>query len=116
MFRRVGEFLRELGSPEVLLAMGRLVPIYVCIAAFFCLFDQTASAWVLQAETMNRHWMGVDWLSSQLQAFNPLFILILVPSFEYLIYPAINLFWKLTPLRKIGLGMFLTVPVFVTTP
>jgi POT family proton-dependent oligopeptide transporter len=107
------EFLRELASRDVLASLARLVPIYVCIAAFFCLFDQTASAWVLQAEKMNRDWLGVTWESSQLQAFNPLYILILVPLFEYVIYPAINRIWPLTPLRKIGMGMFLTIPVFV---
>ena len=65
------EFLRELGSREVLSALARLAPIYVCVAAFWCLFDQTASAWVLQAEGMDREWLGVTWLSSQLQAVNP---------------------------------------------
>lgn len=110
---RGGEFLRELTSREVLLALKRLVPIYVCIAAFWCLFDQTSSAWVLQAEKMDRTWLGVTWLSSQLQAVNPALILILVPLFGYVVYPAINRVWTLTPLRKIGLGMFLTIPVFV---
>jgi POT family proton-dependent oligopeptide transporter len=109
------EFLNELTSGEVLGAIGRLIPIYVCIAAFWCLFDQTASAWVLQAEKMDRHWLGVTWLSSQLQAVNPALILVLVPLFSYVIYPAIDRVWPLTPLRKIGLGMFLTVPAFTVS-
>ncbi len=109
------EFLRELVSPEVTSALLRLVPIYICVAAFWCLFDQTASAWVLQAEDMNRHFLGFEWLSSQLQVINPVMILILVPLFSYVIYPAINSIWTLTPLRKIGMGMFLTVPAFTVS-
>jgi proton-dependent oligopeptide transporter, POT family len=109
------EFLREITSRESLGAIGRLAPIYICIAAFWCLFDQTASAWVLQAEHMDRKWLGVTWLSSQLQAVNPAMILILVPIFSYVIYPIIDSVWSLTPLRKIGIGMFLTVPAFVVS-
>ncbi|MEZ6146368.1 MAG: hypothetical protein R3B91_13335 [Planctomycetaceae bacterium] len=86
------------------------MPIYLCVAAFWCLFDQTATAWVLQAKDMDRNWLGVTWLESQLQAVNPFFILLLIPLFTYVIYPAIDKVFQLTPLRKIGLGMFITVP------
>ena len=105
-------FLREACSGEGLQALVGLLPIYCCIAAFWCLFDQTASAWVLQAKDMNMQLFGTTWLPSQLQAVNPLFILLFVPLFSYVIYPAIDRMFPLTPLRKIGLGMFLTVPAF----
>jgi POT family proton-dependent oligopeptide transporter len=61
---------------------------------------------------MDMKLLGITWLPSQLQAVNPLFILIFVPLFSYVIYPAIHKVFPLTPLRKIGLGMFLTVPAF----
>jgi proton-dependent oligopeptide transporter, POT family len=109
---RGNAFLRELTERNTLIAFARLVPIYLCVAAFWCLFDQTSSAWVLQAKKMDRDWLGIHWEVSQIQAANPLLILTLVPLFGYLIYPAIDSVWKLTPLRKIGLGMFLTVPAF----
>jgi POT family proton-dependent oligopeptide transporter len=105
-------FLREALSGEGLRALTALFPIYLCIAAFWCLFDQTASAWVLQAKSMNMQLLGITWLPSQLQAVNPLLILLFVPLFSYLIYPAVDRVFPLTPLRKIGLGMFLTVPAF----
>lgn len=108
-------FLRESFTGENLQIIKRLIPIYLCVAAFWCLFDQTASAWVLQAKKMNLNWLGREWLPSQLQAVNPAMILILVPLFSYVIYPAINSVWSLTPLRKVGLGMFLTVPAFLVT-
>jgi proton-dependent oligopeptide transporter, POT family len=107
------EFFKELTRSEVLIALLRLIPIYLCVAAFWCLFDQTSSAWVIQAEKMNRDWLGIHWESSQLQAVNPALILILVPFFSYMVYPAMDFLWKLTPLRKIGFGMFMTVPAFL---
>lgn len=110
---RGAQFVKEAFSGEGLSVMKRLAPIYLCIAGFWCLFDQTASAWVIQAKQMDLDWLGVTWLPSQLQAVNPLFILILVPLFSYVVYPAINRIVRLTPLRKIGLGMFLTVPAFL---
>lgn len=106
------EFLKESFTGEGLAVIKRLIPIYLCVAAFWCLFDQTATAWVLQAKDMDRSWLGVKWLESQMQAINPFFILLLIPLFTYVIYPAIGTVFPLTPLRKIGIGMFLTVPAF----
>ena len=80
---------------------------------FWALFDQTGSAWVLQAEKMNRNFLGFEWLSSQIQAINPIMIIILVPIFNAFVYPAINKVFPLTPLRKISIGFFVTVPAFV---
>jgi POT family proton-dependent oligopeptide transporter len=37
---------------------------------------------------------------------NAIMILALIPAFQYGIYPLMNAVWKLTPLRKIGLGIF----------
>lgn len=108
-------FLRDSFTGEGLATIKRLAPIYLCVAAFWCLFDQTASAWVLQAKEMDLNWLGIQWLPSQLQAVNPAMILVLVPAFSYVIYPAINRVVPLTPLRKIGIGMFLTVPAFLIT-
>lgn len=105
-------FLKESFSPEGVSALLRLLPIYAFIAVFWCLFDQTASAWVLQAGSMDREFLGIQWLSSQLQAVNPFFILILVPLFAYFLYPGLNRFFALTPLRKIAIGMFVTVLAF----
>jgi POT family proton-dependent oligopeptide transporter len=90
----------------------KLVPIYVFAAVFWSLYDQTGSAWVLQADKMDRHWLGYEWLSSQIQAINPLLILVLIPFFSYIGYPAINRVFRLTQLRKISIGLFLTVVAF----
>ena len=50
-------------------------------------------------------------MPEQVQVANPLLILTLMPLFNYLIYPAIHRIFPLTPLRKIGIGLFLTFGV-----
>ncbi len=109
------EFVKECFSGEGIRAIGRLCIIYVFVAPFWALFDQMDSAWMLQAEKMNRHWLGHTWLPTQIVALNPLMILILIPVFSYAIYPAINEIFPLTALRKIGLGLFLAASPFVVS-
>jgi len=82
------------------------------VAMFWALWQQNFSSWVLQAESMDRHLFGIEWLSSQIQTVNPLFILIMLPLFSYWVYPFVEKFVKLTPLRKIGAGLFVTAASF----
>jgi POT family proton-dependent oligopeptide transporter len=105
-------FVREaLGRPG-LAVLGRLVPLFACVAVFWSLFDQTGSAWVLQAEHMERTVLGVTVLPAQMQAANPLLVMLLIPLFAYRLYPALDRRFGLTPLRKIGAGMFLAALAF----
>lgn len=106
-------FVKEVVSGEGLVAAGKLVGLYAFVAMFWALFDQTGSAWVLQAEKMDRVWLGIEWLPSQIQAINPIMIMIFIPIFTFGIYPAMGKFFKVTPLRKIAIGFFLTVPAFL---
>ena len=93
-------------------ALGRLCLVYVFIAVFWALFDQTASAWVLQAQHMDRRLFGTEVLPAQIQAANPLLVMLLIPLFSYVVYPAIGRVFALTPLRRIALGLFVTVLAF----
>lgn len=104
---------RTFTSPQAWRAIGKLAGIYVFVAFFWSLFDQTSSAWVLQAQHMNRVWMGIEWLPSQIQAVNPVLIMVFIPLFTYVIYPALNTLMLLTPLRKIAMGFFLAVGAFL---
>ena len=109
------EFVKECFSGEGIKAIGRLCIIYVFIAPFWAVFDQMDSAWMLQAEKMNRLWLYHEWLPTQIVALNPLFILIFIPVFSYVIYPAINKVFPLTALRKIGLGLFVAALPFTVS-
>lgn len=106
------QFFKEMCSRPGLIALGKLIPLYLFIAAFWALFDQTGSSWVFQAAQMDRTFLGVTWLESQIQALNPILILIFAPLFVFVVYPAINKVFKLTPLRKIGIGLFLMASSF----
>ena len=99
----------ETFSKDGLKSMSKLSIIFIFIAVFWALFDQTGSSWVLQAEDLNRNWLGMNWLSSQIQAVNPIMILIYIPLFQFVVYPLINKVWKLTPIRKISFGLFVMV-------
>ena len=105
-------FIRETFSRTGLAAIGKLSMIYLFVAMFWALFDQTGSSWVLQALKMDRMVLGFEVLPSQIQAVNPLLIMLLVPLFSYVVYPAIERLFKLTPLRKMAIGMFLTAFAF----
>jgi POT family proton-dependent oligopeptide transporter len=106
-------FVKEAFSGEGLKVVGRLSVLYAFVAMFWALFDQTGSAWVLQAERMDLEVFGFTLLPSQIQAVNPFLIMMMIPLFSYVIYPGINRFFPLNPLRKIGIGFFITVPAFL---
>ena len=108
-------FVRETLGGDGIRALGKLCIIYVFVAMFWALFDQMDSAWVLQAEKMNRNWLGHEWLSSQIVSVNPLMIMLLIPVFSYVIYPVINKVFPLTPLRKISLGLFVAASPFIVS-
>jgi len=105
--------IQELKSPSAWRAILKLSGIYLFVAFFWSLFDQTSSAWVLQAQHMDRNWMGIEWLPSQIQAINPILILLFIPLFVYVIYPVLSRYMELTALRKMSIGFFVTVVAFM---
>lgn len=107
------EFVKETFSKKGLGILGKLLIIYSFVAFFWALFDQTGSSWVLQAEKMDRMFLGMEWLPSQVQAINPILVLMFIPIFSKIIYPFMGRFFVVTPLRKIGIGLFLTAVAFV---
>lgn len=108
------QFVADLRRPGVGRNLGMLMILYWgFVMMFWALFDQTASRWVLQAERMDRSFLGMDLLSSQLQAANPIMVMILIPLFSYGVYPFLGRFFTVTPLRKMAIGFFLAIPAFV---
>lgn len=106
-------------NAEGLSVIGRLATIFVFVAIFWSLWDQTGGEWVLQAEKMERGVNVFGWkfelLSSQIQAVNAIMVLAFIPLFQYVIYPAINRVFRLTPLRKIGMGLVVAGLAFLIT-
>ena len=107
------ELFKQSFSKQGLKAVGKLCVVYAFVAMFWALFDQTGSAWVLQAENMDRVIWGYELLPSQIQAVNPIMILLFVPIISYLVYPFLRRIMVLTALKKIAIGFFITVAAFL---
>ena len=59
-------FLTEAFNREGLYAMLKLAPVYLFVAMFWALFDQTGSTWIFQSQDMDRNFLGFQWLPSQI--------------------------------------------------
>ncbi len=87
-------------------AVLRVLVLFALVTPFWSLFDQKASTWVLQADAMTKP----SWFqSSQMQALNPLLVMLLIPFNNLLLYPALKrLGWEMTALRRITAGIVFT--------
>ncbi len=112
--RGVG-FLKESLSPEGLKILLRLSVIFLFIAVFWSLYDQSGSKWVLQAEHMNRRFLGFDWKPAQIQAVNPILVMLFIPLFTLGIYPLSSRFMTVTPLGKMSVGFFFAMSSFAVS-
>ena len=59
----------------------------ITVSFFWALFDQHASSWVLQGTKMDQVFMGSKIEPSQMQALNPIMVMVLIPIFSLGIYP-----------------------------
>jgi len=93
--------------------LGRLGVLFVFIAMFWALFSQMDSSLFLQARHMDLELFGFELLPGYIGAANPIIVMILIPIFSFGLYPAMNKVFRVTPLRKISLGMFVAAAAFV---
>jgi POT family proton-dependent oligopeptide transporter len=130
--RVLGDAVRRLGTrpghwldaaldrhPEEAVAGARAVlrigGVFAAVTAFWALFDQHGSSWVLQAQRMDLRVWGSTLQASQLSALNPLLVLLLIPVFSRLAFPALaKAGVRVTPLGKMTAGMFVTVLSFAS--
>ncbi|MBI4405035.1 MAG: POT family MFS transporter [Deltaproteobacteria bacterium] len=91
-----------------------VLKVFVLVAMFWSLYDQTASTWVIQAQRMDRAVLGHVIEAAQMQALNPIFIMIMIPIFSLGLYPLVEKMGvRVTSLRKMGCGMILIAVSFV---
>jgi len=91
----------------------KLLVLYLPLPIYWALFDQQGSRWTFQATRMNGQ-IG-SWIikPDQMQLLNPAFILILIPTFDRLVYPFLNKFNILKkPLQRIVTGGMFTATAF----
>jgi POT family proton-dependent oligopeptide transporter len=84
-------------------AVLRILIVFALVTPFWSLFDQKASTWVLQADQM----VKPDWFhSAQMQALNPILVLILIPFNNLVLYPLLRRMGiEVTALRRMGFGI-----------
>ncbi len=109
-----------LGSEPVegFVAVLKILSVFVFISMFWALFDQHSTTWIRQAELMDRQFLIFGWefevLPSQTLAWNPLFVMILIPFTGFFLYPLLDRCgFAMTPLRRISLGMYVGFVSFV---
>ncbi len=96
-------------------AVWRVITVFAFIPVFWSLWDMNGAEWVVQSQQLNLDTgLGFSILPAQIQTVNAIFLLVLIPVFNYGFYPlAEKIGIKLTPLRKIGFGLFVTGFSFV---
>jgi POT family proton-dependent oligopeptide transporter len=103
---------------EGIKAVYRVMAVFFFALAFWAVWDQCLSEWVLQAAKMNRvinlGFTSFEILAGQVSTVNTVFLLLLIPVFNYWLYPLFdNAGIKTTPLRRLGIGLVLTALSFV---
>ena len=93
-------------------AVLKILIVFALTTPFWSLFDQKASTWVIQGKAMavpHEAWWWPSWLvkeAGQMQALNPLLIMLLIPFNNALLYPALRRVGiEPTPLRRMGSGI-----------
>ena len=89
----------------------RVLVVFALTTPFWSLFDQKASTWVLQGAEMTKPaWFH----EAQMQALNPLLVLILIPLNNTLLFPLLRRFGiEPTALRRMGAGIALAALAWV---
>jgi len=110
-------WLDDVLSAKGLKTIGSLAIIYVFVAVFWSLWNQSSGqTWTLQARSslMDKNLgFGMTLLPAQIQVVNGPCILLMVPIFTYVIYPGVGKLFKVTPLRKITVGFFTVASSFL---
>lgn len=101
---------------EAIKAVWSVMGVFAFIPIFWAMWDMNGSEWILQAQNLDLSLgvFGLHILPSQIQFVNALFLLMMIPIFNYGLYPLVEKMGvKLTSIRKIGFGLFLTGLSFV---
>ncbi|XP_071484620.1 solute carrier family 15 member 2-like [Diadema antillarum] len=104
----------ESGLIEDIKTLYHVLFIYLPLPFFWALFDQQGSRWTLQAEHMDGRLGSWQIKPDQMQALNPVFILLFIPLFEGGIYPLLDKCGvPKRPLQRMAAGMALAMLAFV---
>lgn len=100
---------------EDIKSLFKVLFMFLPLPIFWTLFDQQGSRWTLQAMEMDGN-IGVfgTLKPDQMQAMNPVFVMILIPFVETVIYPLFRKCGLLkNPLQRMAVGQYLVALSFV---
>ena len=105
----------KLKTAETVKIIFRIVLIFLPIAFFWALFNQVNTTWVFQGKQMVPFYiLGFKVDAESMQAAGALLVLTWVPILTLGVYPTLERFgFRATPLRRMGIGMFLAAVSFV---
>ncbi|KAI2800678.1 hypothetical protein BLOT_012066 [Blomia tropicalis] len=102
--------MKTISDVKVLL---RVLLLYLPLPIFWALYDQQGSRWTLQAVRMNGQLGNLIIKPDQIQVVNPLLIIVMIPIFEYLIYPLLEKVKFNRPLQRMVVGGILAGLSFI---
>jgi len=96
-------------------AVVKIMSVFIMVSLFWALFDQSGSSWIRQAKLMRTvSVLGFEILPSQLQALNPVLVMLLIPFLDYVGYPFVEkMGFRVTALRRMTVGMLFAFLSFV---
>jgi POT family proton-dependent oligopeptide transporter len=96
-------------------SVAPILGVLALVPAFWALFEQSNSTWVLQGAQMQTFsFLGLNIGAEQMQSLNPLLVMILVPVLNWGLYPFLeSRGLRATALRRVSLGLLLTALSYV---
>lgn len=96
-------------------SVAPILGVFALVPAFWALFEQSNSTWVLQgAKMLEWKFAGFTIGAEEMQSMNPLLVMILIPLLNWGIYPALEKAgFRVTQLRRISLGLILTASSYL---
>lgn len=89
--------------------LGRIGLLFLTVMFFWAIFDQSASTWIFFADTyMECTLFGIPASADAIQAFNPVFIILLVPVSVWLFKSLEKKGYKVKATHKMTVGFILT--------
>ena len=92
----------------------KIIAVFLPLPVFWALYDQQGSRWTSQAQQLNGRIGTWTIKPDQFQAINPVFILIMVPVFDIVIYPLFSKCGLLKKqLQRMSIGLIFAIIAFL---